>query len=334
MIADVRHENAVAMIGNTPLVYLESASRRAGADIWGKCEFLNPTGSVKDRPARTIVEEAERRGELAPGGTIVEGTAGNTGIGLALVAAVKGYACHLVIPETMSREKVEIARMMGAEIELVPKVGYDDPGHYNHVARRKAESLDNAIFADQFDNPDNVKAHYTTTGPEIWEQTDGEVDAVVTGSGTGGTVSGVGRFLKERKPGVEIVVSDPGGSMIYPWVKHGKKEAEGSSVVEGVGISRVTECFDREVVDDALRVTDQEAIDATWRLLWEEGLHVGASAGLSVAGAIEWGRRRGGGTIVCFLCDTGTRYTSRVFNPGWLEQQGIVPPRRDREPVS
>ena len=323
-------DDPVALIGNTPLVHLPSVSERAGARILGKCEFLNPTGSVKDRPARTIVVEAEKRGELRPGGTIVEGTAGNTGIGLALVAAVKGYRCLFVIPNTMAPEKIDFARLLGAEVRLVEKLPYSDPGHYNHVARDLAAGMDNTIWANQFDNLDNVLAHYTTTGPEIWEQTEGKVDAVVMGSGTGGTVTGVGRFLKERNSRIKIVVSDPGGSAITSYVKEGKIEAPGSSIVEGVGIGRITKCFDREVIDEALRITDQEAVNEAYRLMWDEGLFVGASAGLSLAGAIRWAREEGRGTtIVCNLCDTGSRYASRLYNPAWLAEKGIELPRRN-----
>lgn len=322
------YDDPVELIGNTPLVYLPGPSERAGADIWGKCEFLNPSGSVKDRAARQIVVEAEARGELGPGGTIVEGTAGNTGIGLALVAAVRGYRCILVIPDTMSPEKIALARLMGAEVQLVPKTGYDDPEHYVHRARALAAEMDNAICADQFDNVDNVKAHYVATGPELWEQTGGQIDALVCGAGTGGTISGAGRFLKERDEGVDIVLSDPGGSALFSYVKHGRLEAEGSSVIEGVGISRKTECFDDTVVDEALQIGDQAALDETYRLLWEAGLHCGASAGLSVAGAIRWGRERGGGTIVCVLCDLGSRYSSTIFDPEWLVSQDLEPPRR------
>ena len=317
------------LIGHTPLVFLRAVSARAGARIYGKCEFLNPTGSVKDRAALGIVEAAEERGELRPGGTIVEGTAGNTGIGLAYVAAQKGYRCILVIPDTMSPEKIELTRLMGAEVQLVPKAPYSDPRHYNHVARDLAAGMPNAFWANQFDNRDNVQAHYTTTGPEIWEQTEGKVDAVVFGSGTGGTISGVGRFLKERNPGVRVVVADPGGSAIHAWVKEGKLEAPGSSIIEGVGIARITKCFDREVVDDALQITDQEAVNETYRLLWDEGLLVGSSAGLSVAGAVRWAQGEGRGkVIVCALCDTGTRYLSRLFNPDWLAAQNLTRPER------
>ena len=335
MDAGTRVGNGLDLIGRTPLIHLPSVSARAGARVYGKCEFLNPTGSVKDRAARGIVLAAERRGELPPGGTIVEGTAGNTGIGLAFVAAQRGYRCHCVIPDTMSPEKIALTRLMGAEVTLVPKAPYSDPKHYNHVARDLAASLPNAIWANQFDNPDNVEAHYTTTGPEIWEQTEGKVTTVVLGSGTGGTISGVGRFLKERGPGIRIVAADPGGSAIFAYVKEGRIEAPGSSLIEGVGIARVTRCFDRSVVDDALRISDQEAVDETYRLLWDEGLLVGSSAGLSVAGALRWARDAGPDqVIVCVLCDTGTRYLSRLFNPGWLAAQGLRPPARAAGPAS
>ena len=331
MIRAGRFSDPVALIGNTPLVYLPSVSERAGAKIYGKCEFLNPTGSVKDRPARTIVEQAEKRGELEPGGTIVEGTAGNTGISLALVAAVKGYRCLFVIPNTMTPEKIAFARQLGAEVRLVEKLPYSDPKHYNHIARDLAAGMENTIWANQFDNPDNVLAHYTTTGPEIWEQTEGKVDVVVMGSGTGGTISGVGRFLKERRPGVKIVAADPGGSAIYSYIKEGRIEAPGSSIVEGVGIGRITKCFDRSVVDDALQVSDQEAVNETYRLMWDEGLFVGASAGLSLAGAIRWAREQGRGqTIVCNLCDGGSRYVSRLYNPEWLREKELEVPQRNR----
>lgn len=323
----IRAIDSVALIGRTPLVRLPSVSQRAGADIWGKCEFLNPTGSVKDRPARTMVLEAEKRGELRPGGTIVEGTAGNTGIGLALVAAARGYRCLFVIPETMSPEKIAFARILGAEVRTVPKAPYSDPKHYNHVARDLALSLDNAFWANQFDNEDNRLAHYTTTGPEIWEQTEGRVDAVVMGAGTGGTISGVGRFLKERKPAVKIIVSDPPGSAIHSYVRTGEVVAEGSSFVEGVGISRVTRNFDRSVVDDAIAVPDQESVDEAYRLLRDEGLFVGGSAGLSVAGALRYARGEGRGkTIVCNLCDGGSRYVGSLYDPNWLSKNGLVPP--------
>ncbi|MFQ5668952.1 MAG: cysteine synthase A [Acidobacteriota bacterium] len=326
MTSRAAHDGAVALVGGTPLVFLPAISERAGARLYGKCEFLNPTGSVKDRPARTMVEQAEKRGELRPGGTIVEGTAGNTGIGLALVAAARKYRCLLVIPETMSAEKITLARLLGAEVRLVPKVPYSDPGHYSHVAERLAGDLENAIWANQFDNPDNILAHYTTTGPEIWEQTEGKVDAVVMGCGTGGTLTGVGRFLKERRSGIEMVVSDPGGSVLYSFVKENRMEAPGSSIVEGVGIGRVTRCFDRQVVDDVLRISDREAVGASFALLREEGLFVGPSSGLSVAGAIRWAQGRGRGkTIVCNLCDTGSRYLSTVYNAGWLKAKGLTP---------
>ncbi|MFQ5768178.1 MAG: cysteine synthase A [Acidobacteriota bacterium] len=321
--------DGMGLIGQTPLVYLPSVSARAGAHIYGKCEFLNPTGSVKDRPARTIVLEAEKRGELRPGGTLVEGTAGNTGIGLALVAAVRKYRCIFIIPDTMSPEKAAFARLLGAEVRLVPKVPYADPANYNHVARDLAREIPNAIWCNQFDNPDNILAHYTTTGPEIWQQTEGRVEAVVMGSGTGGTLTGVGRFLKERNKGIKIILADGPGSVLYSYIKEGQPRSEGSSIVEGVGVGRVTDCFDRSVVDDALMIPDQEAVNEAYRLLWDEGLLVGASAGLSVAGAVAWARNEGKGkVIVCNLCDSGSRYMSRLFSPEWLSGQGLTVPAR------
>ncbi|GAB4374460.1 MAG: cysteine synthase A [Acidobacteriota bacterium] len=317
------------LIGGTPLVRLESVSRRAGAEIWGKCEFLNPTGSVKDRPARLMVERAEAEGRLRPGGTLIEGTAGNTGIGLALVAAVRGYRCVFVIPETMSPEKIQFARLLGAEVQLSPQVGWDDPRHYSQVARRLEQELDDAVYLNQFDNPANLDVHYLTTGPEIWEQTGGAVDAVVMGAGTGGTISGVGRFLKERRADVSVVLADPEGSVYRPWVESGEPRAEGCSILEGVGIGRVPGCFDRDVIDDALTVPDQDAVDEVYRLLWDEGLFVGGSSGLSVAAAVRWARDAGRGRrIVCNLCDSGARYRSTLFDADWLARHGLRRPER------
>lgn len=319
----------IALIGNTPLVYLKSFSERAGAHIWGKCEFMNPTGSVKDRPAMRMVEEAEKRGELAPGGTIIEGTAGNTGIGLALVASVKGYRCVFCIPETMSPNKVAFAKLLGAEVVLTKVVPWSDPEHYSQVSRRLADSMDNAVYLNQFENQDNIASHYETTGPELWEQTEGAIDAIVMGSGTGGTVTGIGRFLKERNPEVQIVVADPTGSAYRSWVKSETVETEGSSILEGVGIGRIPSCFDRSVMDDAMTVPDQDAVDACYRLMWDEGLFCGGSAGLSIAGAMRYAESAGRGkTIVVNLCDTGSRYTSNLYNAEWLASKGLTIPER------
>lgn len=323
----LRHEDPISLIGNTPLVHLKSVSERAGAEIWGKCEFLNPTGSVKDRPAKTMVDAAEKRGEISPGGLLVEGTAGNTGIGLSMIAAVRGYRCHFVIPETMSPDKIAFARLLGAEVTLTPKVPWDDPRHYSHVAREIAESEDNAVYLNQFENQDNVTSHYETTGPEIWEQTEGRVDAVVLGAGTGGTMTGIGRFLKERRSDVEILCSDPAGSAYRAWVEDHEVRAEGDSILEGVGIGKIPSCFDRDVCDGAMTIEDQEAIDEVYRLLRDEGLFVGGSAGLSVAGAVRYARGAGRGkTIVCNLCDTGSRYLSNIFQPEWLALRGLQTP--------
>jgi len=324
-----RADDPTALIGNTPLVYLRALSERTGARIWGKCEFQNPSGSVKDRPAQRMVLEAERRGELRPGGTIVEGTAGNTGIGLALMAASRGYRCIFVIPDTMSPGKVEFARLLGAEVRLVPKAEWSDPAHYTRQARDIAASIDGGFWSNQFDNLDNLAAHYATTGPEIWEQTEGKVDAVIMGSGTGGTISGVGRFLKERNPQVRVVVADPPGSALRNFVKTGRAEAEGSSIVEGVGITRIPANFDREVIDDAIAVPDQESVDEAYRLLWEEGLYVGGSTGLSLAGAVRYARGEGRGkTLVCNLCDGGLRYSTNLYDADWLQRQGLRAPQR------
>lgn len=319
----------LALIGNTPLVHLRRISERAGATILGKCEFLNPTGSVKDRAALFMVERAETRGALRPGGTIVEGTAGNTGIGLAMVAAAKGYRCVFVIPETMSGEKIAFARLLGAEVVLTKQAPWSDPEHYNQVARRLAASRENAVHLNQFDNLDNVASHYETTGPEIWAQTGGRVDAIVMGAGTGGTITGIARALKERNPRVRAILADPQGSVYQRFVACGEAAGSGSSILEGVGIGRVPLCFDRDCIDEAITIPDQDAVDEAYRLLWEEGLYVGGSAGLSLAGAVRYAAGEGRGkTIVCNLCDTGSRYASTIFRAEWLHAKGLRVPGR------
>ncbi len=322
----------IDLIGNTPLVRLRKASAETGCEILGKCEFLNPGGSVKDRAALYIVRDAEARGVLQPGGIIVEGTAGNTGIGLALVADALGYRTVIVMPSTQSQEKKDMLRLCRAELRLVPAVPYKDPGNYVRVSERLADELarsdpHGAIWANQFDNVANRRAHYETTGPEIWEQTGGAVDAFVASVGTGGTLAGVGMALKERKPSVRVVLSDPMGSALYHYYACGTLKAEGDSITEGIGQGRITRNLEGAPIDDALRVTDQEALPIIFDLLAEEGLVVGGSTGINVAGAIAVARQLGPGhMVVTVLCDYGTRYQSKLFNPGFLRSKGLPVP--------
>jgi len=322
----------IDLIGNTPLVRLRKASERTGCEILGKCEFLNPGGSVKDRAALYIVRDAEARGLLRPGGLIVEGTAGNTGIGLALVADALGYRTVIVMPETQSQEKRDMLRLCRAELRLVPAVPYKDPGNYVRVSERLAAELAGrdplgAVWANQFDNLANRRAHYETTGPEIWRQTDGTVDAFVASVGTGGTLAGVGLALKERKPQVRIVLADPMGSALYHYYAHGTLKAEGDSITEGIGQGRVTRNLEGAPIDAALRVTDEEALPIIFELLAEEGLVVGGSTGINVAGAIKVAEQlRPGHTVVTVLCDYGTRYQSKLFNPAFLRAKKLPVP--------
>ena len=316
-------------IGDTPLVYLHEPSRQAGAHLFGKCEFLNPGLSVKDRPALTIIQEAERRGELKPGGTVVEGTAGNTGIGLAIVCAVRGYRCILFIPETMSRDKVDFLRAFGADVRLVPKKPWGDPEHYHNLAAKLADETPGALFADQFGNPANVQAHYETTGPEIWRQSKGQVDVLMAGMGTSGTIVGAGRYLKEQNPEIRIVVTDPGGSVYLNYIQNGEERAEGSSIIEGVGIGKIPPLFDPQDIDEIFRVHDPESVAMNRTLVEKEGMFLGGCAGMVVAGAVQWARRAGQApdhrpwNIVTVLTDTGLRYLSRLYDPDWLRSQGL-----------
>ncbi len=328
---DVRRD-FTRLVGNTPLVRLEKASELTGCEILGKCEFLNPGGSVKDRAALAIVEDAERKGSLRPGGVIVEGTAGNTGIGLALVGNVRGYRTVIVMPETQSQEKKDMLRLVGAELRLVPAVPYKDPNNYVKVAGRLAEELartepNGAIWANQFDNVANREGHYRTTGPEIWEQTGGRIDAFTCAVGTGGTLAGVAMFLKERNPAIRIVCADPMGAALYNWYRHGELKAEGSSITEGIGQGRITANLEGAPVDDAVRIADEEALPIIFDLVHEEGLVLGGSSGINVAGAIRVAKELGPGhTVVTILCDNGTRYQSRLFNPTFLREKGLPVP--------
>ncbi|OXI25517.1 cysteine synthase A [Burkholderia sp. AU15512] len=322
---DVR-QGFVDCVGRTPLIRLTKLSAETGCEILGKAEFMNPGGSVKDRAAHYIIRDAERRGVLQPGGTVVEGTAGNTGIGLAHICAARGYRCVIVIPDTQSPDKMAILRTLGAEVRPVPAAPYRDPNNYQKIAGRLADELDNAIWANQFDNVVNRQAHYETTGPEIWRDTAGTIDAFVCATGTGGTLAGVSRYLKEQKPDVRIVLADPHGSGLYGYVKTGDLGAEGSSITEGIGSTRVTMNLAGTPIDDAVRIDDQQCVTMVYRLLREEGLYVGGSSGINVAAAVWLARRMGPGhTIVTLLCDRGDIYRARLFNREWLREKGLDP---------
>ncbi len=320
--------SSLALMGSTPLVRLAGPSAETGCEILGKCEFMNPGGSVKDRAARFIVEDAEANGTLRPGGVIVEGTAGNTGIGLALVANAKGYRTIIVMPETQSREKMDTLRALGAELVLVPAAPYSNPGHFVHTSRRIAEETENALWADQFDNLSNRMAHIRTTAPEIWTQTEGRVDGFICAAGTGGTIAGVGLGLKERREGITIGLADPHGASLYEYYRSGELRAEGSSVAEGIGQGRITGNLEGAPIDTQFRISDEAGLAQVWRLLMDEGLCLGLSSGINVAGAVELARQMGPGhTIVTILCDSGFRYLSTLFNADWLTAKGLsVPP--------
>jgi cysteine synthase A len=316
-----------AAIGNTPLIRLHRASEETGCTILGKAEFMNPGGSVKDRAGLAIILDAAARGALKPGGVIVEGTAGNTGIGLTLVGNALGYRCVIVMPETQSKEKIDFLRMIGADLRLVPAKPYRDPGNYVHYSRRLAEEM-GAVWANQFDNLANREGHRATTGPEIWHQTAGRVDAFTCACGSGGTLAGVALALKERNKHVRIVLADPDGSGLYGWVKSGDLSIEGSSITEGIGQSRVPDNLAGAPIDDAVRIGDAEALKYVYDLLIHEGLSIGGSAGLNVAAAVRVAREMGPGhTIVTILCDGGARYQSKLFNPEFLRSKNLpVPP--------
>jgi cysteine synthase len=319
-------------IGNTPLIKLRRASEATGCTILGKAEFMNPGGSVKDRAGLAIIIDAEQRGTLRQGGTVVEGTAGNTGIGLTLVANARGYRSVVVMPETQSREKIDYLRMIGADLRLVPARPYRDPGNYVHVSRRLADEIaaetGNAVWANQFDNLANREGHRMTTGPEIWHQTGGRIDAFTCSCGTGGTLAGVSIALKERNPAVRIVLADPLGSGLYGWVKSNDLSIEGSSITEGIGQSRVPDNLANVEIDDAERIPDAEALEQIYEVLIHEGLSVGTSAGINIAAAIRVAKAMGPGhTVVTILCDGGSRYQSKLFNPAFLLEKGLpVPP--------
>ncbi|MGE4167901.1 MAG: cysteine synthase A [Xanthobacteraceae bacterium] len=322
----------VGTVGNTPLIKLRAASEATGCDIYGKAEFLNPGGSVKDRAALAIITDAEKKGQLRPGGVIVEGTAGNTGIGLALVANARGYRTVIVMPETQSQEKKDMLRLCGADLRLVPAAPYANPANYvrysGRLAKEMAQSEPNgAIWANQFDNVANRQGHYETTGPEIWQQTDGKVDGFTCSVGSGGTLGGVGLALKERNKNVQIVLSDPMGSALYGYYKNGALKAEGNSITEGIGQGRITKNLEGAPIDDAFQISDQEALPILYDLLQHEGLCLGGSSAINVAGAIRLAKQLGKGkTIVTVLCDSGTRYQSKLFNPEFLRGKNLPVP--------
>ncbi len=320
-------------IGNTPLIKLKKASEITGCTILGKAEFLNPGGSVKDRAAKYIIEDAEAKGLLKPGGTVVEGTAGNTGIGLALVANAKGYKTVIVIPDSQSNEKKDMLRLCGADLREVPPAPYRDDNNYIKVSGRLADELaanepNGAVWANQFDNVANRDGHVVSTGPEIWQQTDGKIDGFTCAVGTGGTLAGVSIYLKQKNPNIVTAISDPMGASLYEYFKNGELKAEGTSITEGIGQSRITANLEDAPIDDAFQIPDEEALPIVFDLLKEEGLCLGGSSGINVAGAIKMGQQLGPGkTIVTLLCDSGTRYQSKLFNPEFLQEKDLPYPK-------
>jgi len=323
----------VEAIGDTPLLRLNRASAATGCEIWGKAEFMNPGQSVKDRAALFIIRDAERRGLLRPGGLIVEGTAGNTGIGLAMVASALGYRCEIVIPRTQSQEKKDAIRLLGAKLVEVDAAPYSDPNNYVRYSGRLAEERaasepNGAIWANQFDNVANRQAHVETTAPEIWTQTEGRVDGFICAVGSGGTLAGVAEGLRERNPKVAIGLADPFGASLYNWYAHGELKAEGGSITEGIGQGRITANLEGLTVDYPYQISDAEALDQVFDLTEHEGLCLGGSSGINVAGAIRMARDLGPGkTIVTILCDHGSRYQSKLFNPAFLRERDLPVPK-------
>ncbi len=328
---DIRH-GFTGTVGNTPLIRLRKASEATGCEILGKAEFLNPGGSVKDRAALYMILDAERKGTLRPGGVIVEGTAGNTGIGLALVGNARGYRTVIVIPETQSQEKMDMLRLCGAELMPVPARPYRDPENYVRVSERvaaeyAAKEPNGALWANQWDNPANWRGHYESTGPEIWAQTDGRIDGFICAVGTGGTLAGISTYLKEVNPDIQIGLADPMGAALYSYFTTGELKSEGSSVTEGIGQGRITGNVAQIKVDRPYRIPDSEALPVVFDLLKEEGLCLGGSSAINVAGAIRLARDLGPGhTVVTVLCDGGQRYQSKLFNPAFLRDKGLPTP--------
>jgi len=319
-------------IGNTPLVRLRSVSEATGCDIYGKAEFMNPGGSVKDRAALAIIEQAEADGRLAPGGLIVEGTAGNTGIGLTMVGNAKGYRSVIVMPETQSQEKKDVLRVFGADLRLVPAKPYKDPGNYVRYSEQLAKELAETheagvIWANQFDNTDNLQGHFQTTGPEIWDQTEGRIDGFTCAVGSGGTIAGVGKYLKSKNPNIRIALVDPEGSALWHHYMHGVLKAEGNSVSEGIGQGRITANLAEAPIDTAFRLSDADALPLIYDLMRDEGLFMGGSTAINVAGAVALAREMGPGhTIVTILCDSGQRYQSKIWNPEFLRSKDLPVP--------
>ena len=327
------NKDVIEAIGNTPLIKLKRASEATGCTILGKAEFMNPGQSVKDRAGKWMILEAEKRGELKPGGLVVEATAGNTGIGLAVVASARGYRTMIVIPETQSQEKKDMLRLCGAELVEVPALPYANPNNYQHVGRRLADRLrksepNGVLFADQWNNLDNPKGHYESTGPEIWRQTEGKIDGFICSVGTGGTLAGVSRYLKEKNKDVAIACADPPGAAMYELFKHGEAKATpGSSISEGIGLGRVTAIIETAKVDDAYLIPDEETVNVIYELTEHEGLCLGGSSGVNVAGAIRLARKLGPGkTIVTILADSGSRYQSKLFNPDFMRSKKLPVP--------
>ena len=312
-------------IGNTPLIRLQAASKATGCEIFGKAEFMNPGGSVKDRAAWWMIREAENSGALQPGGTVVEGTAGNTGIGLAHICRARGYSCAIYMPDNQSREKVDILETLGADVHVVPTVAYSNEMNYQKQAGRYAQARDGAVWVNQFDNTANRLAHFESTGPEIWQQTNGQVDAFVCAVGTGGTIAGVSKYLKQHKQTIQIVLLDCAGSALYNFVSTGvATPGDGTTITEGIGNSRITDNLAGAAIDWALQVSDQDMVTMVHRLLREEGWLFGSSTGVNVCGAVEVARQLGPGhTIVTMLCDGGGKYRSRLFNREWLAAKGL-----------
>lgn len=328
MTVPVLLPDTLSLIGNTPLVRLKGPSEAAGCDIFGKCEFANPGASVKDRAALWIVRDAEEKGLLQPGGTIVEGTAGNTGIGLALVANALGYKTVIVMPETQSREKMDTLRALRAELVLVPAAPFSNPGHFVHTSRRIAEETEGAIWANQFDNIANRRAHIESTAPEIWEQMEHRIDGFTCAAGTGGTIAGTGLGLKAFDEDITIALTDPHGAALYNYYAYGELKAEGSSVAEGIGQGRITANLEGAPIDTQFRISDEEGLLWVSRLLAEEGLCLGLSSGINVAGAVALGRKlvaegRPQPRVATILCDTGFRYLSSLYNPEWLKAKNL-----------
>lgn len=314
-------------VGNTPLIKIKSLSEITGCEIFAKAEFLNPGGSIKDRAAKGIIQQAEDSGELEKGGVIVEGTAGNTGIGLATLAAERGYNLIITMPETQSEEKFKTLELLGADVRRIGSYSFTDDRHYYHQACIIAEQTPGGFWANQFENLANQSIHYTTTGPEIWQQMDGRVDILSLAAGTGGTIGGVSRYLKEQDDSIHVVLSDTQSSSLYGYVKHGELSGEGSSITEGIGISRLTANFKQAQIDDAIRITDQQMLDMVYHIAKYDGLLIGTSSGVNLYGAYSLGMKykNSGKRIVTFICDHGSRYQSRIFNNEWLTSRGLQP---------